>query len=213
MLPRRLVHAVARGAPRIEPVDADPFTDLGLLVGDTRQVRALSREHLLAPGDRRDLCLAFADDDGRARTVGGHVDPVQAGTRERDLARRRVDANGIVVVQHAPANYHAAGRDEERELAIVEARHMQARVAGEPELTAAVIDFHAAFGLDAQIVAFGDRVVEAELAPLAGADEHARERRQQSPPAPGRAPAARVVVALAHRLVLIVPERLACGGR
>ena len=45
---------------------------------------------------------------------------------------------------------------------------MEARVAREPELAAAVIDFGATRAVDPQVVALRNRIVEADLRPFAG---------------------------------------------
>ena len=81
------------------------------------------------------------------------VDAIQAGPRDRDLRVRRVDARRLARLEHAHAHADAALRDEQRELAIVESRHVQIGVARQAELAAAEVDLGAAVVADPQVVA------------------------------------------------------------
>ena len=103
------------------------------------------------------------------RGSGDDVDAIQAGPQQVDLRVRRVDARGLAGVEHAHAHDDMALRDEQRELAVVQPRDVQVRVATETELAAAVVDLGAAVRAGPQVVAGGDRIVLADAGPLVGA--------------------------------------------
>ncbi len=132
------------------------------------QHRGLPREHLLGSGGGCNVGLAFANDQRRFRRLRIDIDAIKTGTRERDLRGRRIDAHGILGLERAHANDDASRGDEQRKLALGEPRYMEARVAREPELAAAVIDFGATSAVDPQVVALRNRIVEADLRPFAG---------------------------------------------
>ncbi len=126
----------------------------------------LARKHLLHAGCNRYRCLAFADDDGRAGAILAHLDPVQARAGQRELRVRRIDASHLAGVEHAHANDDAAVGDEQREHPIVEPRDVHVRIAGEPELSAAVVDLGAPVVGDPEIVTTGYRRVAQRLDPV-----------------------------------------------
>ena len=167
VLARRLVHAIARRAPGVEAVEAATVADVNLLGRDAGQRGDLPRPHGLDAGRRCDLRFAFANDHRRQRAVGRDVDPVETRPLKRDLRRRRIDAHRVVGLEHAHADDDATCGDEQRELPIVESRHVQIRVAGKPELPTAVVDFGDAVAIDVEIVALRDGVVEPDLRPVA----------------------------------------------
>src|SRR6185437_5230789 len=89
----------------------------------------------------------------------------EPGTIERDLRRRGIDANRILGSQIAHAHDEVTAGDEERELLLVEPRHVHVRVTTQPELAAAVVDLGARVALGPQAVALRNRIVEADRRP------------------------------------------------
>jgi CBS-domain-containing membrane protein len=102
-----------------------------------------------------DQAFSLAYADRSAPAVRAYVDPIEARTRQRDLCIRRIDARHVVGVEHADADDQAALRDEQRELPVVESRHVEVGVAGEAELTAAVVHFGATIARHPNVVAGG----------------------------------------------------------
>jgi hypothetical protein len=117
---------------------------------------------------REDVGLAFAHDELRVLAVFADIDAIQARPGQHDLRVRRVDARRFAGLENPHAHVDAALRDEHRELAIIELRHMQTGVAREPELPRAEVDLGATVFADPQIVAARYRVVEPDGHPLVG---------------------------------------------
>jgi hypothetical protein len=128
----------------------------------------LPREYLLGSGAGRNVGLAVTNDQYRSRPLPIDIDAIKTRTRECDLRDRCIEANGILGLEHAHANDDASCSDEQREPALGEPRHVKIRVAREPDLAAAVVDFGAAAVIDPQVVALRDRIVEADWRPFAG---------------------------------------------
>ena len=163
-----LVVAIAVGAPRVETVDPVAGAHVG---GDRLRSNdggGLPGQHLLRARRELDQRLALAYDDVRARTILRDLDPVQPGTRERDLGVRRVDERGFARIQHPHPDDDPPLGDEQRQDAVVETRDVHVGVAGKSKLAAAVVDLGAAVTRHPQVVAAGDRVVAQRLDPVLG---------------------------------------------
>ena len=158
-LPRFVVHPIACGAPRVERVDRRRVAHVGRFAGNARQRRHLAGEHLHAAGTGRELRFTDAHGDARLRTVGCDVDAIKARADERNLGRRRRDANRIVGVLHVHANDDAAFVDEQREGVVGEPRDTNFGAAVEPEQAAAVVDFRPSARRERQARALGHRIV------------------------------------------------------
>jgi hypothetical protein len=104
--------------------------------------------------------FAFANDDVRVLAIGAHVDAIQARAGDGDLRIGGVDARELTALEHAYANADPALRDEQRELPIVQARHVKVAVAREPQLGAADVHLGASVVADPEVVAAGDGVIE-----------------------------------------------------
>ncbi|MBK7791904.1 MAG: hypothetical protein IPJ62_04850 [Betaproteobacteria bacterium] len=161
-----LVAAVAVGAPGVEAVDPDPAVHLGIRRFRTRQAGRLPRQHLLGAADDGYDRFALADHHRRRAAIGADLDPVEARPRQLDLGVRRIDGRDLAAIEIPQADDQPALRDEQCQLPIVEARHMQVGVAGQTELPAAVVDFGAAVTGDPEVVAGGDRIVEPDRRPV-----------------------------------------------
>ncbi len=159
VLPRFVVHPIACGAPRVERVDGRRVAHVGRFAGNAGQRRHLPGEHLHAARTRGDLRFTDAYRDARLRTVRRDVDAIKTRADERDLGRRRRDANRIVCVVHPHANDDAAGVDEQREVVVGEPRDVNFGAAVESKQAAAVVDFRAAGRRERQARALGHRIV------------------------------------------------------
>jgi hypothetical protein len=100
----------------------------------------------LCPARHADERLALAHRHHGLLAIGRNFNPVEAKPRQRYLRVRCVHPRCIAGLEEAHAHDQPAVRDEQRELAIVEPRDMQAGVAPQPELSAAVIDLDAPVG-------------------------------------------------------------------
>ena len=157
---------VTARAPRVEGVLRRAVADVARRRLGSGHDRRLARQHLLGARRQPDVRLALADDELRRLAIGVDVDPVQPRPQQLDLRIRRVDARRLAAVEDADADDQVALRDEQRELRVVEAGHVDVGVAGEAELAAAVIDLGAAFRRHPEVVAGGDRRVEADARPV-----------------------------------------------
>ena len=162
-----LVVAIAARAPRIERIDAAAVCDFGVRGSHAGHRDALSRQRLLFAARERDRCLAFAHDERRRLGVGIDVDSIESCAQQPQLRVRRVDVGDVVAgIERAHANDETALRNEQRELAIVEPRHVHAGAAGDSELTAAVVDLGATVRRHPEIVAARDGLIEADRRPI-----------------------------------------------
>src|SRR5439155_14085319 len=118
------------------------------------------------PAGDRNVRFAFANDDGRLLAIIGNVDPINTRSRELDLRVRRVDARRVALLERAQRDDDATLRDEQRDLVLVESRYVHVRVAGDPQLADAEIDFRTTFAGQPHVVAVRDRIVELDRRPF-----------------------------------------------
>ncbi len=162
------VVAIAIRAPRVERIARHRIAHIGELGLRADQDHRLSGQCLLDAAGECDLRLAFAHRHRRRRAIRRHVDAVEARPHQPDLRVRRVDARAVTRGLRTHAHEEPPLCDEKHDLAIVEARHVDVRVAAHAELPAAVIDLGATVAADPQVVAGRDGIVEADRRPLVG---------------------------------------------